>query len=327
MRALPQVARAEFLRSGRLLLDPARPPLVLVARDSRRARIPGRSAGATSAGPAIRPRVWVSEAVADLLRIRAGPAPRAADRWARAIRWSSPASSATTPAQHGAVLIDRADYVALTGDAARERRRAMAFARRRAAAAHEALRALPGRRRARRRGPRRDPRRVDAHLRPQLRRHLCDRGGGVRWSACSACPRSLGAIVLARRREFGVLRHLGLTRAQIRTHARRRRRAAGAGRRGGRTRGGRGDQPGAGLRREPPIVPLEHGAASARTRCCCLLTGILIVLAVLTAIVSGREATGIGPVRAVRRIGRWGRTPLFSFAKITGPSLLSFHEP
>ena len=37
---------------------------------------------------------------------------------------------------------------------------------------------------------------------------------------------SLGAIVLARRREFGVLRHLGLTRAQIRRHARRRRRAA-----------------------------------------------------------------------------------------------------
>jgi len=30
------------------------------------------------------------------------------------------------------------------------------------------------------------------------------------------------------------------------------------------------------------------------------LTGVLLVLAVLTAIVSGREATGMGPVRAVR---------------------------
>src|SRR5213075_2213336 len=34
VRELPQVARAEFLRSGRILLDPARPPLVLVARDN-----------------------------------------------------------------------------------------------------------------------------------------------------------------------------------------------------------------------------------------------------------------------------------------------------
>ena len=33
VRALPQVARAEILRSGRILLDPAKPPLVLVGRD------------------------------------------------------------------------------------------------------------------------------------------------------------------------------------------------------------------------------------------------------------------------------------------------------
>ncbi|TMH82544.1 MAG: hypothetical protein E6H47_14015, partial [Betaproteobacteria bacterium] len=30
VRALPQVARADFLRSGRILLDPSRPPLVLI---------------------------------------------------------------------------------------------------------------------------------------------------------------------------------------------------------------------------------------------------------------------------------------------------------
>jgi len=33
VRALPQVARADFLRSGRILLDLSRPPLVLIARD------------------------------------------------------------------------------------------------------------------------------------------------------------------------------------------------------------------------------------------------------------------------------------------------------
>jgi len=40
VRALPQVARADFLRSGRILLDPARPPLVLIARDRREKAFP-----------------------------------------------------------------------------------------------------------------------------------------------------------------------------------------------------------------------------------------------------------------------------------------------
>ena len=74
---------------------------------------------------------------------------------------------------------------------------------------------------------------------------------------------SLGAIVLARRREFGVLRHLGLTRGQIRAMLA----AEGGllalvGAVAGLAAGAR-DQPGAGLRRQPPVVPLEHGAASA----------------------------------------------------------------
>ena len=40
VRALPQVARADFLRSGRIVLDPARPPLVLIARDRAEATFP-----------------------------------------------------------------------------------------------------------------------------------------------------------------------------------------------------------------------------------------------------------------------------------------------
>ena len=65
MRALPQVARAEFLRSGRILLDPAQPPLVLVARDRAERAFPAvgeryeRRGGDPTA-------VWVSEAVSDL---------------------------------------------------------------------------------------------------------------------------------------------------------------------------------------------------------------------------------------------------------------------
>jgi len=110
---------------------------------------------------------------------------------------------------------------------------------------------------------------------------------------------SLGAIVLARRREFGMLRHLGLTRGQIRGM----------------------------LAAEGGLLALVGSAAGLAAGAAIslvlvyvinrqsfhwsmelhppylLLSGfilVLIVLAVLTAVVSGREAMGMGPVRAVR---------------------------
>ena len=64
VRALPQFARADFLRSGRILLDPARPPLVLIARDRAEGAFPiVQHAPRRAADP---PAVWVSEAVSDL---------------------------------------------------------------------------------------------------------------------------------------------------------------------------------------------------------------------------------------------------------------------
>jgi putative ABC transport system permease protein len=110
---------------------------------------------------------------------------------------------------------------------------------------------------------------------------------------------SLGAIVLARRREFGVLRHLGLTRGQIRAML-----AAEGGL----------------LALVGAVAGLAAGAAISLVLVyvvnrqsfhwsmelhppyllLLLLVLILIGLAILTAIVSGREATGMGPVRAVR---------------------------
>jgi len=110
---------------------------------------------------------------------------------------------------------------------------------------------------------------------------------------------SLGAIVLARRREFGVLRHLGVTRGQIRAM----------------------------LAAEGGLLALVGAAAGLAAGAAISLVLVyvvnrqsfnwsielhvpwvllsifffsLIVLAVLTALVSGREAMGMGPVRAVR---------------------------
>src|ERR687895_367492 len=108
-----------------------------------------------------------------------------------------------------------------------------------------------------------------------------------------------GSRPAARRREFGVLRHLGLTRAQIRTM----------------------------LAAEGGLLALVGAAAGLAAGAAMslvlvyvvnrqsfhwsmelhppylLLSGfilLLVVLAVMTAIISGREAMGMAPVRAVR---------------------------
>ena len=110
---------------------------------------------------------------------------------------------------------------------------------------------------------------------------------------------SLGAIVLARRREFGMLRHLGVTRRQI----------------------------GAMLAAEGGLLALLGALAGLAAGIAIslvlvfvvnrqsfnwsmelhwpylLLTSLvalLVILAVLTAVLSGKEAMGMGPVRAVR---------------------------
>jgi putative ABC transport system permease protein len=110
---------------------------------------------------------------------------------------------------------------------------------------------------------------------------------------------SLGAIVLARRREFGVLRHLGLTRGDIRAMLA----AEGGllallGAAAGLAVGGaislilvyviNRQSFSWGMELHPPYALLLGLALT------------LVVLAVVTAVVSGKEAMGMSPVRAVR---------------------------
>ncbi|SCU86441.1 ABC transporter permease [Cupriavidus necator] len=69
------VARAEFLRSSQILLDPERPPVTVIARpiDPRNpgARLP-LTAAPVAAQPGDPPAVWVSEAMVDLYGFRPG---------------------------------------------------------------------------------------------------------------------------------------------------------------------------------------------------------------------------------------------------------------
>jgi len=296
VRSLPQVARADFLRSGRVMLDPARPPLVLIARDRAQNAFPllGQRYQRKPGDP---PAVWISEAVSDLHGFAPGtrlelPLLRKSHRVVVAGIFRDYAR------QHGAILMERADYIALTGDRAANDAALWLQPGATPAQTMAALRELPG-------GAQLDMAEPGEIREVSLR--IFDRSFTVTYAMEAVAvlvglfglSSSLGAIVLARRREFGVLRHLGLTRGQIR---------------------GMLAAEGGLLALVGSVAGLAAGAAISLVLVYVvnrqsfhwsmelhppylLLAGfvaMLIVLAVATAVVSGREAMGMGPVRAVR---------------------------
>jgi putative ABC transport system permease protein len=213
----PGVARAEVLRVNQLLLDTRRPPVALLARqiDPRHphSRLPlvGTPLVPKPGDP---PAAWVSEAMVDLYGFRPGQRvtlPLAgrpavfvvAGVWRDYVR------------QFGAVVIARDDYRRLTGDA-RVTDAALWLApgsgaaqvqedlRRRLAGAEHIEFAHPGEIRA-------------ASLK------IFDRSFAVTYLLEAVAVvvgvfgigASFSAQALARSREFGVLRHLGVTRRQI----------------------------------------------------------------------------------------------------------------
>jgi len=296
VRALPQVARADFLRSGRILLEPARPPLVLIARDRAEKAFPvvGQRYERRPGDP---PAVWVSEAVSDLYGFAPGkrlemPLLGKAHSLVVAGIFRDYAR------QHGAVLIERADYVALTGDRRVNDGALWLAPGATPAAAMEALRALPG-------GAQLDM--ADPGEIREVSLRIFDRSFAVTYAMEAVAvlvglfglSSSLGAIVLARRREFGMLRHLGLTRGQIGAMlAAEGGLLAFVGALAGLAAGGaislilvyvvNRQSFHWSMELHPPYMLLTG------------LTVILVLLAVITAIISGREAMGMGPVRAVR---------------------------
>jgi putative ABC transport system permease protein len=296
VRALPQVARVEFLRTGRILLDPSRPPLVLIARDGAEKSYPivGRRHASRPDDPL---RIWVSEAVVDLYGIRTD---KVIDLpiSGKLRRFVVAGVVRDYARQHGALLMDRGDYIALTGDT-RVNDGAIWLAPGAAPAdVAAALRALPGGGELEVSGP------------GEIRRRslgIFDRSFAVTYAMEAVAvvvglfglSSSLGAVVLARRREFGMLRHLGLTRRQI---------------------AGMLAAEGGLLAALGAAAGLVVGAAISLVLVfvvdrqsfnwgmemhfpIALLGGlalVLIALAVLTAVLSGREAMSLGPVRAVR---------------------------
>jgi putative ABC transport system permease protein len=223
---LPGVSRVEAVRLTQANFDPSRPAVALVARPLPRpdSALPFVGSLLPASGkPAGHDTVYVSEAMVNLYGARPGqtfelplPTGAGAPVWVRGV-WRDYAR------QHGAIVMEREDFVRLTGD-----RRVNDLA--------IALDAGT------------DPTRVQAQIRQAAERMYTDGGpvpiefatpGEIRalsmrifdrsfavtyWLQAVAIgiglfgiAASFSAQVLARRKEFGLLSHLGLTRREILT--------------------------------------------------------------------------------------------------------------
>ena len=296
VRALPHLRRAVFLRSTRLMLDPARPAVTLLARDGGEMSFPtvGRAYARRPGDP---PCAWISEAVADLYGYGPGARIRLPLSGKQALFavcgvWRDYAR------QFGAIVIDRADYAALTGDGRANDAALWLTPGASEAAAVAALRALPG------------GGLLDISSPGEIRSRslaIFDRSFAVTYALEAVAvlvglfglSSSVAAIVLARRREFGMLRHVGMSRGSIAAMlAAEGALQAVAGVLAGLVLGGaislvliyvvNRQSFNWSMGVHPPFGLLAAFSA------------LLVALASATAVLSGREATGMGPVRAVK---------------------------
>lgn len=299
LRALPGVERIDFMRARGISLDPARPSVTLLARDIDAADPAATLVlqGESAAVPPGARAVWVSEAMLDLYPVRVGGTLRIPLKGALHEFFVAGAVRDYV-SQSGAIYMALPDYRALSGDAvindvglwAREEDDAQLLEAR--------IRALPfgGALEFARPGEIR-----------KMSMQMFDRSFAVTYLleaiaiaiGMAGVAATFSAQTLARSREFGMLRHVGVTRGQI-------------------------------LR----ILALEGGGLSALGVACGFALGVLISLvlvfvvnpqsfhwsmqlhvpwtllgivasallaaSVVTAVVSGRHALSGGPIRAVR---------------------------
>ena len=221
---LPDMERVQPLRASPLQLDPSRPALMLLSRPlgadpARQLPLVGTALPVPSGSVGI----YISEAVVDLYGLAPGMQwdglSRAFGTQAEAPRFFIAGVWRDYARQSGAVALDRADYLRLTGDA---RTSDLALWPREGAdlaALQQAIRALTATQ-----GAGELP--LDFASASAIRErslHIFDRSFAVTyWLQTVAIgiglfgvAASFSAQVLARRKEFGLLAHLGLTRRQI----------------------------------------------------------------------------------------------------------------
>jgi len=215
--ALPAAARVEFRRTRQIQLDAARAPVTLIARDL----LPGRMAEqlpvlrtATSAPPTGIGSAWLSEALQDLYGYRLGqtiavPLGGQTRRFFVAGIWRDYARNT------GAMVIDRAAYSAATGD--RDATEASLWLRPGADpdAAVAAVRAS---------FPRPDAFEVmTSSVVRERSLQIFDRAFAITYAleaiavliGLTGVSFAASSTALARRAEFGMLRHIGMLRSQV----------------------------------------------------------------------------------------------------------------
>jgi putative ABC transport system permease protein len=299
--ALPGVRRAEFLRIQQLLLEPGRPRVTLFARSLDRDD-PGRQlplvGDALPPRPGEPPPLWASEAMVDLYGYSVGkvvdvPLAGKLQRFTVAGIWRDYAR------QHGTLIIERELYASLSGD--RNSNDAALYLAPGASpkAIEQAIRAgVPG-------GANLEFGEPGAIRARSL--NIFDRTFAVTYALEAVAvliglfglSSSFGALVLARSREFGMLRHVGMTRRQIGAMLA----AEGA------LVSALGLALGLALGWVISLVLIHvvnrqsfHWSMDLHVPwvLLALLAVALLLLATLTALASGRRALGVDVVRAVR---------------------------
>ncbi|TNF60206.1 MAG: FtsX-like permease family protein [Burkholderiales bacterium] len=228
VQALPGVDRVDALRATPVQFDPARPPVTLLARPlhdmGERAQVLPLVGDLRPAGPDADPEVvevYVSEAMVDLYGARPGqPLPVLGGLFPgfETARFHVAGVWRDYGRQHGSIAMDRSDFVRLTGDA-----RVNDLALHLDAGATEGSVREDIERIADRQGLQGLVEFASAGQIRATSLRIFDRSFAVTvWLQGVAIgiglfgvAASFSAQVLARRREFGLLAHLGLTRRQI----------------------------------------------------------------------------------------------------------------
>lgn len=214
--AMPGVRRVDFIREQQLLLDPARPRVVLMARDVDPAEPERLLPLVVSSTPARSgtPPAWINEPAAALYGWRVGD-PLDLPLAGKSVRFTVAGVWRDYARGQGAVVIERARYVALTGDSAASNAAIWLADGASAARARDQLAVSIGHAGA-----------LEIAMPEDIRRaslRAFDRTFAVTYALELAAvliglvglSSAFGALVLARKREFGTLRHLGMQKRQI----------------------------------------------------------------------------------------------------------------
>ena len=298
---IPGVEHAEFMRVTSVILDPSLPRITLLARD-----IDPRNAGARLAliGDAITPAdgapppAWISEPVADAESLAAGNLIIVPIN-GRAVAFTVAGVWRDYVRQQGAIVVERTRYVALTGDDTVNEAALWLAAGARVADVRDAVARYAG-----------DRGHVVAATPSDLRAlslAAFDRTFAVTYALEAAAvligvvglSATLVAQTLARSRELGMLRHVGMTRGQLGAMLA----IEGA------TLAGIGVASGLALGFAISLILVHvvnrqsfHWGMELHVPwpALAVLSATLVALATLTARVSARGATSISAVRAVR---------------------------